>query len=92
MKRRIAESLEAIRPNSPRSKIGWRARAARLFGAAEFLRQATGVPPAPHRRADHDRSVAAVKSGLGEETFTSAWSEGRAMSVKQAVESALGQT
>jgi non-specific serine/threonine protein kinase len=64
-------------------------RAARLFGAAEALRQVIGVPVWPSERADYDRSVAAVRAGLGEEAFAKAWEEGRKMKMEEAVEWAL---
>jgi tetratricopeptide (TPR) repeat protein len=64
-------------------------RAARLFGAAEGLREALGAPLPPVDRAEHDRSVAAVRTALGEEAFTAAWAEGRAMSLDEAVAYAL---
>jgi predicted ATPase/class 3 adenylate cyclase/uncharacterized protein HemY len=64
-------------------------RAARLFGAAEGLREATGAPLPPADRAEHDRPVAAVRTALGEEAFASAWAEGRAMSLEAVIQYAL---
>ena len=64
-------------------------RAARLFGAAEGLREVIGAPLPSADRAEHDRSVAAVRTALGEEAFAAAWAEGRAISLEQAVEYAL---
>ena len=63
-------------------------QAARLYGAAEVLR-GTGFPLLASYRAGYDRSVAALRSQLGEEAFATAWAEGRAMSVEDAVEYAL---
>jgi hypothetical protein len=40
-------------------------------------------------RAERERDVAAVRAGLGDETFTSAWEEGRAMAPEHAIEYAL---
>jgi non-specific serine/threonine protein kinase len=65
-------------------------RAARLFGAAEALREAMGSPhltTSDHRGYDQD--VAALRAQLDEETFAAAWAEGRAMPLGQAIEYAL---
>jgi len=69
-------------------------RAARLFGAAEALREKTGAVPAfPATQALYERDLASVRAQLDTETFEAAWVEGRAMSTEQAVEYALeGQT
>jgi predicted ATPase/DNA-binding SARP family transcriptional activator len=64
-------------------------RAARLFGAAKALREEIGVPLLPSDRTDYDRDVAAARAALGEEAFTAAWAEGRAMSLNQAIAYAL---
>lgn len=66
-------------------------RAARLFGAAEALREAIGTPLLPSERAGHERHVATVRARLGEEALEQAWSQGRAMSLEQAVEYTLGE-
>jgi predicted ATPase/DNA-binding NarL/FixJ family response regulator len=71
------------------SMRGDHARAARLFGAAEAMREAVSVSLLASVRADYDRGVAAARAGLNEATFYTAWSEGRAMSFEQAVKYAL---
>jgi hypothetical protein len=38
---------------------------------------------------DYEQNVAAARTGLGEELFAAAWSRGQAMSLGQAIESAL---
>lgn len=53
--------------------------AARLWGAAETLHEASGVSLTPVERADHERSIAALRTQLGEYAFTAAWTEGRSM-------------
>jgi tetratricopeptide (TPR) repeat protein len=63
--------------------------AARIFGAAEALREVIGVPMQFSDRADYDRSVASVRTALGEEAFSTAWAEGRKMTSEEAVEYAL---
>ena len=59
--------------------------APRLWGAAEALRDAIGAPLPPVYQADYERSLAAVRSSLGENAFAAAWAEGRLMSPEQAI-------
>jgi predicted ATPase/class 3 adenylate cyclase len=62
-------------------------RAARLWGAAEALREQMGMSLSKFDRAnsDYERDLALVRSALDEATFEAAWAEGRAMSFEQAV-------
>jgi hypothetical protein len=41
-------------------------------------------------RIEHDRNLAIVRSMLDDDTCTAAWSEGRAMTMGQAIEYAQG--
>jgi predicted ATPase/class 3 adenylate cyclase len=66
-------------------------RAARLWGAAEALRKSIGATLHSTDRPDYDRSVAAVRSQLGEETWEAAFAQGMAMSAEEAAEYALGE-
>ena len=59
--------------------------AARLWGAAEALREARGIPLPPVYRAGYEHWVAAARARLGELAFAAAWSEGRTMSFEQAL-------
>ena len=68
------------------------ARAAVLFGAAETLLETVGERA--HRQyvsdpALRERAVAEVRAALGEAAFEEARTEGRAMTLEQAVEYAL---
>jgi predicted ATPase/DNA-binding SARP family transcriptional activator len=86
-KREIAMNLEglaAVAVAEAQSE-----RAVRLFGAAEGLREAIGAPLPPADRAEHNRSVAAARTALGEEAFAAAWAEGRALSLEAAISYAL---
>jgi non-specific serine/threonine protein kinase len=65
--------------------------AARLFGAAEALREATGAPLAAGDRANYESQVESVRGALGEEQFASAWDDGRAMQYEAAVALALAE-
>ena len=76
--------------------LGWVAsaqgqpvRAARLFGAAEALRERTGAAPHLPWRAEHERRVADAWMRLAEDAFAAEWSEGRALSLDQAIAYAL---
>jgi tetratricopeptide (TPR) repeat protein len=64
-------------------------RAARLLGAAAALRDAIGLIPSPAERADHERTLAAVRAAMDPEAFVAAWGAGRAMPLRQAVDEAL---
>jgi predicted ATPase/class 3 adenylate cyclase/Tfp pilus assembly protein PilF len=87
--RGIAYCLEGLAAVA--SELGQRNRAAQLFAAAEALREGSGGQLRTFERADHDRVVAAVRAGLGDQQFISAWAEGRAMAPEQAIEYALGR-
>jgi tetratricopeptide (TPR) repeat protein len=64
-------------------------RAAKLFGAAEGLREAIGAPVPPAKRAEYEDHVAVVRAQLDPMTFAGAWATGRAMTMEQTLESAL---
>ena len=64
-------------------------RAARLFGAAEQLREVSTSPMTPQERLEYEREVADLLSGMDEKIFASLWAEGRSMSLEQAIEFAL---
>jgi tetratricopeptide (TPR) repeat protein len=66
------------------------ARAARLSGAAEALRESLGAALHPVLRPGHDQAVQAMRGELGEEAFAAAWAEGRALPLDEAVTLALG--
>ena len=64
---------------------GEAAKAARLFGAAEHLREFSGAAISPNDRTEYDESVAAMRQALGEARFAAAWAVGRSMSLEEAV-------
>jgi DNA-binding CsgD family transcriptional regulator len=55
-----------------------------LWGAAEAIRDAFGIPIPPVERADYERSVSSARVHLGEKAFAAWWNEGRTMTPKQA--------
>jgi predicted ATPase len=80
----IASGLEGLAAADDQAAL-----AARLFGAAEALREAIGAPLPPGDRVRCDRDVAVTRAALGEEAFAAAWAEGRSMSLDQAIADAL---
>lgn len=68
-------------------------QAARLFGAAEASFEVLGGQlPFWFDQSDHDRRAASTRAGLGKAAFGAAWSEGRTMTLEQALEYALHST
>ena len=64
-------------------------RAARLWGAAEALREEIGVPLQPEDRMVLDPYLATARSSLGEIAWQTTLVEGRAMTPEQAIEYSL---
>ena len=86
----VIESLEglgglAAATASPR-------RAARLWGAADALRQEMGCARSAYQSIAYERQVGPVRAILTAEAFARAWYEGRAMSLDDAVRYALDGT
>ena len=84
--------MELIAPNLERladviAAQGESVRAANLWGAAEALRKTIGAPIPPIEREGYKHSVAAARSKVGEKTFSTAWAEGRTMTLEQAFSS-----
>ncbi len=59
--------------------------AARLFGAAEAIRQRSGEVRFKIFDADYEASVAALRDAMGEDDFDAAWAEGAALSTEEAI-------
>ena len=68
---------------------GQAVHAARLFGAGDATRAALGIALPAGSQVQYSRDLAAARSELGEPAWTAAWSEGREMSLEQAVAYAL---
>jgi len=58
---------------------------ARLFGAAQAIRQRRGAVRLKVFDAGYEASVAALRGALGNEDFDAAWAEGAAMSIEEAI-------
>jgi predicted ATPase/DNA-binding CsgD family transcriptional regulator len=81
----IASALEGLAGVvAAQGELVW---AARLWGAAEGLRESMGAPIPPVYRADYERSVAATRIQLGDKAFAATWTEGRTMKLEQALAS-----
>jgi predicted ATPase len=59
--------------------------AAHLWGAAEVLREALGIPLPPVYRPGYQQAVTVARMKLGQEDFAMAWAGGRRMSPAQAM-------
>jgi predicted ATPase/class 3 adenylate cyclase len=66
-------------------------RAARLFGAAEALREAVNISMTEMERIEYEREVAHLKANMDGNIFASCWAEGRAMTMERAVQLAVGE-
>jgi hypothetical protein len=64
-------------------------RAARLSGASEAVREVSGTREQSLWRPVFDRDASTARAALGDEAFTAAWAEGRAMGVARAIAYAL---
>ncbi len=59
--------------------------AARLFGAAEAIRQRTGEVRYAIRQADYEASVTALRDAMDPNGFDASWAEGAALSTEKAI-------
>jgi predicted ATPase/class 3 adenylate cyclase len=64
-------------------------RAAKLFGAAEALREIINIPMTKIERIEYDQEVADLRAGMDDQSFLSFWADGRALTMEQAIEFAL---
>jgi len=83
----IIESLEGIAGVA--AATGAPIRAARLWGAADALRQEDGCPRSIRESMIFDRQVSRVHDTLTPDQFDQAWNQGRAMTLDDAVQLAL---
>jgi predicted ATPase/class 3 adenylate cyclase/Tfp pilus assembly protein PilF len=90
-RRGIAYSLEGLA--TVMAAHGSSLRAARIWGAAERLREEIGSPLPPNERPHYGPRVAAARAALGDDAaFDRAWQQGRALTLEQAIELALAET
>jgi predicted ATPase/serine/threonine protein kinase len=60
-------------------------RAVQLSGVSEAQREALSIRVSPFEQEKLEATSAAARTALDEETFTAAWSRGRAMTLEQAI-------
>jgi DNA-binding SARP family transcriptional activator len=80
----VAAALETYR------KLEQVLRAELGLSPSAALRDAMGLAQEPYDVEERDREAAVLRAALGEEVFTAARAEGRAMSLDEAVSYALG--
>lgn len=83
----VAHCLEGLAALATAKANG--VRAARLWGAADALREAVGAPLAPVDLQVHERNVAGARAQIDEASWEAAWAEGKAMTLEVATEYAL---
>ena len=84
------EELGRVGTLSAQGNIEALTRAAVLFGAAETVREVLSTPLSPAERPLVESAVAYIRDSLDKLTWQKAWAEGVAMTIEQAVASALG--
>jgi hypothetical protein len=64
-------------------------RTARLYGAAQALREKVGIQMTIAEQAEYEQTVAALRSRMGTAACDAAWAAGRALSMDEAVRFAV---
>jgi DNA-binding NarL/FixJ family response regulator len=67
------------------NEAGSQREAARLFAAAQAMRQRTGETRFAVHQADYETWVAAVREAIDDKDFQAAWAEGAALSADEAI-------
>jgi predicted ATPase/Tfp pilus assembly protein PilF len=81
--RGVAECLAGLAAVALANEDG--TRAARLWGAAEALREAAGAAMWAADRVEYERQRAALDAGMDERARVAAWAAGRALPAEQAI-------
>jgi predicted ATPase/DNA-binding CsgD family transcriptional regulator len=77
------DSLDVLARQAVRAERD--AEAARIYAASDAARELMGYPRPPVERAEHDAAVAALRDSLDGDSMETAWSEGAALSLDDAV-------
>ena len=67
-------------------------QAAALWGMAEAVRDEGGLPLSPAEQEIYDRAVAKACQVIGKEALLAVWSQGRSMTIEQAITYTLAET
>jgi non-specific serine/threonine protein kinase len=86
----MAECLEGFAAVA--GAAGHARRAARLYGAADALREVTGAPVSTTDRAEYDELLERIRRRLGAPSFQSEWTAGRATELDEATRLAMRAT
>lgn len=78
----IAHALEGL----ALAAEGEPARASKLWGASQRLRQASSVVKSPSQLLDHERSMALARESLGDMEYEACWASGWAMTEEEAIQ------
>jgi predicted ATPase/DNA-binding CsgD family transcriptional regulator len=88
---KLAESSLALGlRESSKNPLKHYCRAAKLFGAAEAMRELVDSKIDLVDLAEYERKVGVLRSQLDENTFTVSWSGGHSLTMEQSVDFALG--
>ena len=71
---------------------GFPARAARLYGAEEALRNRLGAGLPPRKQTHYEGSITALRAALGSNAFQAAWAQGGRLTLESALTLALEET
>ncbi len=90
----IAACLEALAVADATHQPGtvWALRAARLWAAAEVLREVIGAPLTPADRRVHERCQRSAQARVDARDWQDAWDKGRRMSLEDVLAVALAAT
>jgi tetratricopeptide (TPR) repeat protein len=83
----IAEALAGL--SAVGAARGEAVHAARIAGAAEAIREPLGARPLPFEQAITERFLREGREQVGEDAWSNAWNDGRAMALDRAIELAL---
>lgn len=90
--RTVAHALDGVASVLVRSQQSERVqRAVRLLGAAEAVRERSGILLELVDRSDFDFCLATARSTLGDNVFLTTWTDGQAMTLNQVVAYALSE-